>query len=361
LFVEKADKLVQTITFNAIPSKTYGAVPFDLTANSTSNLAVTYTSSDENIVKIIDGKVKIIGAGNATITAAQSGNDSYLAAQNAAQSITVNKAELTIKAENKTKKYKEANPVLTASYSGFVYNETPLSLATLPTISTVADANSVVAEYVITVSNAVTKNYTFIYVNGKLSVEKLNTLPTIKKTVTAQSVTAPNQLTINLLEVFTDADQDALIYTVTVADATIADVSISGSTLTLSSKKAGTTTITITANDGSGGTISTTFTVNISSNLSTVDFDSSKKLSARSYPNPANDVVTIAVQSNNESNILLNLFDLNGRLISAPIEIKRATEGNAVRIPVSHLPSGLYFYTLSIDGKVVYKDKIIKQ
>jgi hypothetical protein len=354
-------KIEQTITFNPIASKTYGDLPFDLTANSTSNLAVTYSSSDENIVKVIDGKIKITGAGTATITASQSGNDFYLAAQNVAQSITVNKAELTIIANDKTKKHTAVNPELTASYSGFVYEDTVQSLTSLPTIITDADINSVAGEYLITVSNAVAKNYTFIYVNGKLTVEKLNTFPIVRQAVTTQSITINNQIVINLLDVFSDADLDVLTYSAEVADGTIAEVTILGSTLTILSKKVGATLITITANDALGGTVSTSFTGNISSNLSTIDFDLSKKLSARAYPNPSNDVVIIAVQSNNEKNFLLKLFDLNGRLIGSPIEIKGTSDGNTAKIPVSHLQSGLYFYTLSIDDKVVFKDKIIVQ
>jgi hypothetical protein len=354
-------KMEQTIAFNPIASKTYGDIPFDLTSNSSSNLAISYSSSDENIVKIVDGKIKITGTGSATITASQSGNDFYLTAQDAIQSIIINKAELTIKADNKTKKYKDPNSELTASYIGFVYDDSVQSLTTLATVNTDADINSIAGEYVITVSNAAAKNYTFIYVNGKISIEKLNTFPIVKKEVTTQSITVTNQIDINILDVFSDADLDVLTYSAEVADHTIADVTISGSTLTLLSKKVGTTTITITANDGLGGAVNTSFAANISTNLSTIDFDFSKKLSAIAYPNPANDVITIAVQSNNEKNILLKLFDLNGRLISSPIEIKGASDGNAAKIPVGNLQSGFYFYTLSIDNKVVFKDKIIIQ
>jgi hypothetical protein len=355
-------KTEQTITFNPIASKTYGDAPFELTSNSSSNLALSYNSSDENIVKIVDGKVKIIGAGTATITASQSGNDFYLAAQNVAQPITVNKAELTIKADNKTKKYKDPNPELTTSYSGFVYGDTVQSLTTLPTISTLADVNSIAGEYAINVANAVAKNYIINYVDGKLTVEKLNSFPIVKKEITTQSVITPDQININLLDVFSDADLNILTYTVEVADGTIAEVTISGSTLTLLSKKVGTTLITITANDGLDGKISTSFTVTISSNLSTIDFDLSKNLSARAYPNPAkDDFVTIAVQSNNEKNILLKLYDINGRLIGSPIEIKETSDGNTAKIPVGHLQSGFYFYTLNVDNNVVFKDKIIIQ
>jgi hypothetical protein len=354
-------KMEQTIAFNSIASKTYGDIPFDLMSNSSSYLAVTYTSSDENIVKIVDGKIKITGVGTATITASQSGNDFYLAAQNVAQSITVNKAELTIKADNKTKKYKDPNPELTASYSGFVYDDTVQSLTSLPTISTEADINSIAGEYVITVSNVVAHNYIVTHVNGKMTVERLNNSPIVKHEITTQFITITNQKDINILDVFSDADLDVLTYTAEVADGTIAEVTISGSTLTILSKKVGTTLITITANDGLGGTVSTSFTATISSNLSTIDFDLSKRISAIVYPNPAKDVANIVVHSNNEENILLKLYDINGRLIGHPIEIKETSDETVTKIPVSHLQSGFYFYTLSIDNKVVYKDKIIIQ
>jgi hypothetical protein len=354
-------KSEQTITFDPIVSKTYGDVPFELTSNSSSNLAITYTSSDENIAKITDGKIKITGAGTAVITASQNGNEYYLAAQNATQSITINKAVLTIKADNKTKKYKDVNPELTASYIGFVYDDTVQSLTTAATIITDADVNSVAGEYTITASNAVAQNYTFTYVNGTMTIEKLNSFPIVKKAILTQLITIPNQIAIDLQDVFSDADLDALTFTVTIADGTLADVSLSGSTLTVLSKKAGTTTVTITANDGLGGSVSTTFTATINSNLSTIDLNLSSGLLVRAFPNPANDVVNIAVQSNNEKNIALKLYDSTGRLIGSPITIQRDSDDSITKIPVGHLQSGLYLYTLSIENKVVFKDKIIIQ
>jgi hypothetical protein len=354
-------KSEQTIAFSPIATATYGDAPIELTSNSSSNLAITYSSSDESIAKIIDGKIKIAGAGTAVITASQTGNEFYLAAQNATQSITVNKASLTIKADDKTKKYKDVNPELTASYSGFLYDDTALSLTTAATITTDADVNSIAGEYTITVSNAVTQNYTLAYVNGKMTVEKLNNAPIVKQVVASQLITIPNQITINLQDIFSDADLDALTYTVTIADGTIADVSLSGSTLTVLSKKAGATTVTLTANDGLGGSVSTTFTATVNSNLSTVDLNVRSGLLVKAFPNPANDVVNIAVQSNNEKNIVLKLYDSTGRLIGSPITIQGDSNDSITKIPVGHLQSGLYLYTLSIENKVVFKDKIIIQ
>ena len=55
--------------------------------------------------------------------------------------------------------------------------------------------------------------------------------------------------TINLANLFTDADGDTLTYTASSADTTKATVSLSSATLTVTAVAAGTTTITATATD----------------------------------------------------------------------------------------------------------------
>jgi len=63
--------------------------------------------------------------------------------------------------------------------------------------------------------------------------------------------------------VFNDPDGDALTYTASSSAANIATADISSSTLTVAPVAAGNATITVTANDGRGGTVSTTFTVTV--------------------------------------------------------------------------------------------------
>jgi hypothetical protein len=86
----------QTITFGALDSKTYGNAAFDLTASASSTLTVTYASSDTTVAKISGKNVTIIGAGKTTITASQAGNNSYNAASDVNQILTVGKASQTI-------------------------------------------------------------------------------------------------------------------------------------------------------------------------------------------------------------------------------------------------------------------------
>lgn len=94
--------------------------------------------------------------------------------------------------------------------------------------------------------------------------------------------------------------------------------------------------------------------------LSTIDFDT-KKGFAQAYPNPATDVVNIVVKTTDERNLKLKLYDISGRLVGGPIEIKGSQDNNVTAVQVSNLRSGIYVYTLSENNKVVFKDKIIKK
>ncbi len=85
-------------------------------------------------------------------------------------SLGVTPAPLTITADNQSKVYGAGLPTLTASYSGFVNNQTPASLTTVPTLSTTATASSNVGNYSIVPSGAVDSNYTITFVNGSLAV-----------------------------------------------------------------------------------------------------------------------------------------------------------------------------------------------
>ena len=89
LVVNKAN---QSITFDALPTKTIGDAAFNLTATASSGLAVSYSSSDANVATIAGSTVTIVGAGTTTITASQAGNANYNPAPDVTQSLTANAA-----------------------------------------------------------------------------------------------------------------------------------------------------------------------------------------------------------------------------------------------------------------------------
>ena len=83
-----------SLSFAALPAKTVGDAPFALSATSTNALTpITFISSNPNVVSVAPAgagawQATVVGAGTATITAAQVASDTYLAAS-ATQPLTV--------------------------------------------------------------------------------------------------------------------------------------------------------------------------------------------------------------------------------------------------------------------------------
>ena len=84
--------------------------------------------------------------------------------------LTVTKAPLKVKADDKTRVENTDNPVLTVTYTGFKNSETEAVLDTKPTVTTTATKASAPGTYPITVSGGSAKNYTLSYENGTLTV-----------------------------------------------------------------------------------------------------------------------------------------------------------------------------------------------
>ena len=89
-------KASQTITFGAISAKTFGVLPFSVTATASSGLPVTFSSLTTTVCTISAIIVTINAAGTCTIRASQAGNANYAAAPTVSQSFTVAKASQTI-------------------------------------------------------------------------------------------------------------------------------------------------------------------------------------------------------------------------------------------------------------------------
>ena len=86
----------QTITFGALPPKTYKDPNFAVSATASSGLAVTFSSLTPTICTVSGTTVTLVGAGTCTIQAAQAGNANWNAAANVPQSFAVAKAAQTI-------------------------------------------------------------------------------------------------------------------------------------------------------------------------------------------------------------------------------------------------------------------------
>jgi hypothetical protein len=115
---------------------------------------------------------KASGVGAYPVTASGLVSDNY-AIKYRPGTLTITPAVLTITADNKAKVYGQANPTLTASFSGFVNGDTAASLTTQPVLSTTAAEESVLGNYPITVSGASSPNYSITYANGTLSIQQV--------------------------------------------------------------------------------------------------------------------------------------------------------------------------------------------
>ena len=196
----------QTINFAALSDLTYGQEGVALTASASSNLPVSFTSSDPSIAQVYqdnnDGgkwKVNAKKVGTVTITATQGGNNEYLPAASVPQSLTIVPAILTVTADAKTKVYGEADPALT-----YMVKASDLrngDAATVVSGSLTRAPGEAVGNHDITNVDLAADNYAINYVKSQLSITKA------VLTVTADAKT----------KVYGEADP-ALTYTVKASD-----------------------------------------------------------------------------------------------------------------------------------------------
>jgi hypothetical protein len=115
--------------------------------------------------------VTLVSAGSTDITAGQDGNATYNPAYTV-QTLTVNKATLTVTADNKSKTFGTSNPMLTFVYSGFIGSDNASVLSVLPTSSTTALPCSNTGTYPITITPGSANNYNMVPANGTLTITK---------------------------------------------------------------------------------------------------------------------------------------------------------------------------------------------
>lgn len=85
-----------------------------------------------------------------------------------------------------------------------------------------------------------------------------------------------------------------------------------------------------------------------------------EKLSAKIFPNPASDALSLVFESNQSFDAQVVVSDLIGRSVSVK-NFKVLDGENQLPVSVSNLANGLYFIQLKNNGKVVFSEKIIKQ
>jgi sugar lactone lactonase YvrE len=161
----------QTISFAALSNVTYGAAPIALRATASSNLTIIYSSITGPAV-LNGSTLKIVGAGQVSVTAYQFGSSTYAAATPVTQSFTVAPAPLTVTANNASRAVGAPNPTFSYALNGFVAGDTQSVVSGTPLLTTSANNASLTGSYPITVAvgTLAAANYTFVFVNGTLTV-----------------------------------------------------------------------------------------------------------------------------------------------------------------------------------------------
>jgi len=168
--VDSLAKDAQTIAIEKITTQKYGAKPFTVKAASTSKLPVSLFVNGSAVIK--GGLLTIKGAGTVRIFALQAGDEQFKAAAPAVTSFLVEKAELTVKAEDKTMDEGGKEPELTLVYKGFVNGDTEKTLESPAKAKIVETGKGFRKKKQIVPSGAKSANYSFKYVTGDLKVTR---------------------------------------------------------------------------------------------------------------------------------------------------------------------------------------------
>jgi hypothetical protein len=159
----------QSITFNALPGKTYGNADFAPGATASSGLTVSYSSDNTAVATIVSGNIHIVAAGTANITASQAGDVNTSPASNVVQALSVSKAAITATANAQTKVYGDADPA-------FTYSVTTGALVSGDAFTgalTRTDAGVNIGAYAITQGTlALSTNYNLTFVGANLTITK---------------------------------------------------------------------------------------------------------------------------------------------------------------------------------------------
>ncbi|HWW23083.1 MAG TPA: Ig-like domain repeat protein [Edaphobacter sp.] len=169
-----------TLTSSLNPS-TYGAqVTFTATVAADATGTITFidqATGDTLGTGIISGgkatlTTSTLVTGSYQVVANYGGDSKYAEVASSVLTQTVNKAVLTVTADNFTRPYNSPNPTLTATITGFVNGETAAVVTGTPSLTTTATIASPVGTYPIVAAQGTlaAANYNFTFVNGTLTI-----------------------------------------------------------------------------------------------------------------------------------------------------------------------------------------------
>ncbi len=358
LIVNTVNKQSQAITFGPLQEKTFGDGPFALTAAASSDLPVTYTSSNTAVATISGNTVTVVGAGSTIITAAQQGNEAYDPAASVSQTLTVNKASQAITFAALEQRGLTAGPfnLTAASSSGLtvIFTSSDASVASVSGNTVTPQKAGVVT---ITASQAGNDNYNaaedvvqaltivddtptrIITVSGNLVFGELILPETATRSFTIEN--GGNQaLQINSITYPEGYSGSANNTTIAAGSSLTVQVTFAP---TQAKEYNGTIVITSNATSGNGS-------INVAGSAVTVTAieDATGLRTLRAFPNPSSGMVTLEINKPQSSQVMVT--DELGR-VNTLIDLQQVGEG-LYRADISHLAQGMYIFKLPADRQV---------
>ena len=147
-----------------------------------------------------------------------------------------------------------------------------------------------------------------------------------------------------------------LTFSASSSNAAVATATVSGQTLTVEALALGSATITAMADDGNGGTASTSFTANVPTAVAVEDGDTGLPTTFAlepNYPNPFNPETRIRFGLPQSSEVRLTVFDVLGREVAVLVEGRLPAGWHEATFEAKDLPSGVYLYKLHLGSTVL--------
>lgn len=269
------------------------------------------------------------------LSGADAGN--YTLVQPGGFTADITPRDLTVTADDKSREKCFDNPDFTLSFTGFIGAEDQTVLDELPTAACDANAESAAGTYDITVSGGSDNNYSFVYMNGMLTVTPDVTPPTLEvKDITVQ---LPQSGTVSITadDVVVNTSDNCGVGDATLSQSefTTADVGVVNVTVTLSDVNGNETTavskVTVEAYVGVGET---------------------EETMARVFPNPTYGVLQIELDRPADG---LRVMDLTGKTV-----LSRSAVEVDDSIDLEEFNAGIYVVALQFGEEVVYY-KIVKK
>ena len=116
----------------------------------------------------------------------------------------------------------------------------------------------------------------------------------------------------------------------------------------------------LTVTSSTGDTASATVKVTVMSDTRTSTIKDSSQEHFFLYPNPAHDQTTLNMTGDGQGQVMLSLFDLNGKFVKA-LQFTKAPGTSSVLIDVSHLMAGMYIIRATYGNNQTQQIKLMKQ